>query len=375
MKTIKKTLEHPVAFCKSIHFLPVFCVLMGVIAVLLPWNPPQAFSASCYWRVGTGDWSTASNWNSAVPSSSDDAYIQNGGAANITQAGQQAANLYLGGSGGSGTIDMTNGGLSVSYEDIGDSGTGTFNQSKGTHNVTYLTINSQGSYTYSGGTLNINGGLTNLGTLDLASSTVTLNASSIILDFSSGTLSNTQNASLNVDSHSMVIIPNGKTSTFIHSFAHYANAGILHEAGTTLNIDTSQSIYGIGNIANHVNCNGTLSAPNGMIFNLNGGLNAGPNSVVNISGGTLYVNDSGSGMSGGSVTTLLDSVGDSGTGRVYANGRNAHYPQHPFSRHECRLQWYIQSQRGSLGGRSEYRICWLLWDGYIHANWWNSHVP
>ncbi|MGB2998929.1 MAG: hypothetical protein WBC59_09885, partial [Phycisphaerae bacterium] len=86
-----------------------------------------------YWILDpptVGDWSTDANWNSDEPGSGDNAYIDNGGTAQITAPNHEYCfSLYLGEtSGDSGTVDMTGGTLSVTTDPyIGGGGDGTLN--------------------------------------------------------------------------------------------------------------------------------------------------------------------------------------------------------------------------------------------------------
>ena len=84
--------------------------------------------------VGTGNW-----LGSLTPTSTDDAYIANGGTATITISDSAAVcnTLWLGdpNSANSGTIQMNNGSLtSGTDQNVGNLGTGTFLQSGGTNN-------------------------------------------------------------------------------------------------------------------------------------------------------------------------------------------------------------------------------------------------
>jgi autotransporter-associated beta strand protein len=122
---------------------------LAITILLISSTVTQA--ASYYWNVSSGDWSTADYWGGTEPASGDDACIQNGGKATITEPGELCYNLYLGTS-KSETIEMTGGGLSVwksSY--VGNSGTGTFKQSGGTNTISsslYLGFYSGSSGTY-----------------------------------------------------------------------------------------------------------------------------------------------------------------------------------------------------------------------------------
>jgi fibronectin-binding autotransporter adhesin len=143
--------------CSSHNWLIKICTLV-TIAILLS-IPAINSAADNYWNVVSGDWSDTNPypWSLGTePTSSDYAYIQNGGTATITQIGEQCKYLYLGatGTGNSGTIEMTGGDLTTSYyEYIGYSGTGIFTQSGGTNSSNLdLGYNSgvSGSYNLSG---------------------------------------------------------------------------------------------------------------------------------------------------------------------------------------------------------------------------------
>ncbi len=121
--------------------------------LLLVATPLQA--ASYNWAVASGDWLTASNWGGTLPTGSDNAYIVNGGTAAVTLSGAVCQSLYLGdpGSTQSGTVQMSGGDLSASYEYLGYSGTGTLMQTGGTNNTKFdlgENVNSIGAYNLSG---------------------------------------------------------------------------------------------------------------------------------------------------------------------------------------------------------------------------------
>lgn len=128
-----------------------------VASVMLGTAPLRA--AGCTWGVPSGDWSVASNWGGAVPSTTSNGYVINGGTASITSSDAVCNSLYLGdpNSTNTGTIQMSGGSLSVSsHEYLGNKGTGTFLQSGGTNNLgsngcLYL------GFTSSGGSYNLSG--------------------------------------------------------------------------------------------------------------------------------------------------------------------------------------------------------------------------
>ena len=112
---------------------------------------PVARGALYSWQVQSGNWSVASNWGGTLPSNSDTACVANGGTVNVTVS-ETCGALSLGNGEGSGTVQMTGGGLSAGTQYVGVSGTGTFSQSGGTNasyaNL-YLGYNAGSSGTYS----------------------------------------------------------------------------------------------------------------------------------------------------------------------------------------------------------------------------------
>jgi autotransporter-associated beta strand protein len=148
-------------------------IIWSLEIALLPLSSTVSQAASYYWSASSDDWSTATNWGGTVPTSSDWAYIQNGGTVTINQAGEQCSYLYLGAT-DTGSVEMTDGSLSVwnsSY--IGDSGTGMFTQSGGTNTISsYLSLGSDSS---SSGIYYLNGGTLILKSLGQGSGTAAFN--------------------------------------------------------------------------------------------------------------------------------------------------------------------------------------------------------
>ena len=252
-------------------------------------------------------------------------YIGNSGTGTFTQTGGMntiANALYLGkNTGSSGTYNLIGSlQLSAASEYIGNSGTGTFTQTGGSNTVIYVKIGANGTYTLKDGTLNINGGFENQGVFDLSNNSATINAVSAIIDSSGSFFANAGNASINLDSNSLFIVPTGVDPTLY--FKNYINNGMLHQAGSTLDILSTNTIYGVGSFNDHVNCWGLLSATPGYSINLNAGLNISDAGSVALGSGTLYVNDSISGISGGSLSASYQYVGSSGTGSFTQSGGN-----------------------------------------------------
>ena len=68
------------------------------ITLLLAY-PALTKATDNYWNVASGDWSDTnpSPWSlGTVPTSTDNAYIQNGSTAKITQTGEECDYLFLG---------------------------------------------------------------------------------------------------------------------------------------------------------------------------------------------------------------------------------------------------------------------------------------
>jgi autotransporter-associated beta strand protein len=104
-----------------------------LIAVLLLTTPAMTFAVN--WNVASGDWSTASNWIGQAPTSSDNAYITNGGTATIAQTGEICSEFHLGAI-NTGTVEMTGGSLNVSdHSYIGDTGEGWFTHTGGINTI------------------------------------------------------------------------------------------------------------------------------------------------------------------------------------------------------------------------------------------------
>ena len=340
-----------------------------VVAILLL-SPSVTQAVDKYWNVASGDWSDTNPcpWNpSPEPTSSDDAYIDNGGTATITQDGEKCSHLYLNVSGASGTVEMSDGTLSVGndayvgYSGTGtftqtggtnsiannlflgrssgssgtynlagtgqlsalaeyvgtSSGTGTFTQTGGTNTATYINIELNGTYSLPGGTLNINGGFVNQGTWDLSASSAVINIASSMVTLSGSIVATTSNATLNIDSNSLLIVPNGYDPK--QYFAQINNSGILHQPGSALDIPSAYSIFGAGSINDHVTCEGSLSATSGSI-NLNGGLSISNAGTVRLGNGTLCVDDTISGMDSGALAAYYQYIGNSGTGAFTQTG-------------------------------------------------------
>jgi len=132
----------------------VFTTVFLCCCVLPAWTAAQA--EPVYWIGNTGDWTNPANWNPNPPSEVDDAFINNGGTAQITATGAVCAWLCLGQTSSSiGTVDLSGGDLSAGSVAIGLGGVGAFHQSGGLFTAASTfrlgnDVGSQGTYTLSG---------------------------------------------------------------------------------------------------------------------------------------------------------------------------------------------------------------------------------
>ena len=241
---------------------------------------------------------------------------------------------------GTGSVALGAGSLYVKDSVSGISGTGRlsakaeyiqsgsppaiFRQSGGSNTTTYLSIGTDSEYVLSGGTLIINGGLDNQGTLDLAGSNSIINASAnsiVNLSRAGSEIKNTQSATLSIaGGNSLLIVPSGFDPAA--AFAHYSNAGTIHTAGTPLIVPSGKAVSGWGNIDDHINCQGTLTAGAGGFINVNLGLTL--SGAANLGTGDLRIDDDSSGISAGSLTVGNQFVGYSGSGTFkYSGGTNS----------------------------------------------------
>jgi len=237
----------------------------------------QATSES--WNVGTGSWLTGTNWNpTGPPTNTVNAFVENGGTAQVDGPGAMASTLDIGGlEGGTGTVQLQSGGfLTVSNG---------------------VTIGAGGTLLYTGGnnliTANVN--MQNNGSIVFDSST---DSSWSFNFFGSGklTLNGTGTVTL--------------TGTSTYSGGTTINAGTLQigNGGTT------------GSITGDVVDNGTLSFNRSDNFiSFNGGI-TGTGGLVKLQGGTLTL--------GGTNTYFGTTMVDAGT--LQAGSKNVFSPNSAF---------------------------------------------
>ena len=339
------------------HTSAAIGVRLGLVAAAVLLVGPMAAQAQVYWsNTASGDWSNAGNWGgNHVPISTDNAWIVNGGTANVTQPGETCGTLLLGSSAGGGTVQMTGGGLSIPLaghgEDVGDSGTGSFTQSGGTNNISsllcvgynagssgtynlsgsgqvsapfeYVGYSGTGAFTQSGGTNSITGSLYLAYNPGISSSSGKyslngsgrLSASSEYVGYDDGTGSFTQSGGTNIIASALYVSDSVPGSIGAYSL------------GGNSQLSASSEYVGYAGTGTFTQSGGTNSISDGLYlggsdckvatYNLNGGVlilsslnkNAGT-TTFNFNGGTLQA---GSGFS----TSLPMTLGASGSGASF----------------------------------------------------------
>ncbi len=135
---------------------------VGFVAVLLASSPVRA---DVYWSTSAGNWSNSVNWGGTVPTGSDNAWVVNGGTANISAMTPICDTLSLGSNAGNGTVQMTGGSLTTTgWQYVGNTGVGTFVQSGGSNSVSNnlcvgYSAGSSGVYTLGGNSSVYGGGI------------------------------------------------------------------------------------------------------------------------------------------------------------------------------------------------------------------------
>ena len=201
--------------------------------------------------------------------------------------------------------------------------TGTFQQTGGSNAVGQLSIGAGAQYVLSGGTLSINDGFANNGTIDGRNQPATLAANALV-DLSTGTLKNSLAWSVYVGSTGLLIVPAGFNPST--SFAKVTSSGLgVHVLGTPLAVPSGQGFVGSGQITDFVTCQGTIAAPSlEPPLNLTNGLNLSGSGSVNLGWGSLTTNGFTSRMSGGTLSAGCQFVGSGGTGEfVQTAGTNS----------------------------------------------------
>jgi T5SS/PEP-CTERM-associated repeat protein len=87
----------------------------------------ECLAQSRVWNAGDASWTNANNWTPMMlPDASSDAYVNNGGTAELSGANGQARDVYLGGPPGSTGVLSVSGTAQLNSRQgfVGDAGTG-----------------------------------------------------------------------------------------------------------------------------------------------------------------------------------------------------------------------------------------------------------
>lgn len=297
----------------------------------------------------------------------DGEYVGESGIGQFAQSGgsNTTSYLYLGfRTGSDGTYDLSGGILTVGRLFVGYhnpkytayDGKGSLIQSGGVCNVGHLKVNPSGRFEFTSGQLHLDG-LNLEGDLDFMNSSSSISANNAILDFSKGRILNASNASLTITGESLTVL--AANQDLLSVFQGYSNSGMLHFAGTTLNVSSGQTIRGQGDINDHVQCAGAICATSGGLIGLRNGVNISGSGNVDLGWGELLVSDETSGISGGEVSGLYLSIGESQVGKFTQVGGKVTMGRIEVSGHSGGI---------SIGG-GEHPGTYLLSEGSLSTNW------
>lgn len=139
-----------------------------------------------------------------------------------------------------------------------------------------------------------------------------------MVDFGRGSILNSTLASVAADNQTLIILPAGFDPST--EFASFSPNALVHTAGTTLVIPVDRSIVGWGQIDDHVQCAGSLTATSTGFLHLTNGLSLSDNASVELGTGVLTVQDESSGMTSGTLSADSLIIGDKTTGRFVQSG-------------------------------------------------------
>ena len=297
----------------------------------------SAHAQTSWTGTASQDWTDAANWTAGVPGINSKATVNvaTGNFAQITTAVNKSATVggndfWIGnGAGTSGRVDINNGGslnTNAAWMFVGNGGgSGTFN------------VNSGGVYTsdndvrFGAGTINVNGGTFTAGRI------VGNGGASGQLNVSGAGSLTTTNAST---SNGSPDLQNLAVSSFTGSISAARNANFRNGATSDMSGGSITTLGGgeirIGNSGSHTftQTGGSVSTASWMVvgigaggngtFNLDGGsvasgtVNTGAFSTIGAGGGTGTVNQSAGTWTDGNKTLLGENAG--GTGNYNLNG-------------------------------------------------------
>ena len=296
------------------------------------------------------------DWTGGLPTSADNADIYNNGTATVTKTGDVCSNLVLGGTTGSGTLNVSGtGGLTIGQTlFVGTNGTGTLNitgggadaVSAGTEDVGYagtgtMTLSDASGVNTVSGLLGLGGSTsTSSGTFNLSAGSLSVTGTVYVGDAGHGTFTQsggTQTVTGIFDighaagSVGIFNLSNGTMTVTGSEYVGDAGAGTFTQTGGTNRVTAALYLgnSGTGNGTYNLN-GGSLIAPkeyvgysgtgtltqtggsNTLTGSLYLGYNSGSNGTYNLNGGTLSL----AALSGGSGTAAFNFGG----GTLWASG-------------------------------------------------------
>jgi autotransporter-associated beta strand protein len=307
-------------FFKTIRFviwragsLAFFAALMGTAgATDYTWN-----------LVGSGDWSTAANWNPAGgPAVGSNAYINNGGTAIVTLNGEVCSQLQVGIT-VPGALQVDSGNLTVGNNlSIGYQNVGNCTQSGGVLNAAYFILGyfntGSGTCSLSAGSLETTGetyvGIQ--GTGNFMQSGGTHNAANLVVGQNAG-----GSGTYSLSGTGLLVVPNNEAIGYTGTGQFTQSGGTHNVTGTFFQLGYNSGAVGSYNLNGSGYLNGGVfeeigSAGNGQ-FTQSGGTNNGYELLMgmNVSGSGGY-NLSGSGL----LSINYEYVGYGSTGKFIQSG-------------------------------------------------------
>jgi probable HAF family extracellular repeat protein/autotransporter-associated beta strand protein len=273
-------------------------------------------AATFSWKVASGNWSVASNWG-GIPTNNYYALIVNGGSSNITQTGETCGTLSLGGSAGSGTIQMTAGSLATTAAlYVGDSGVGSFMQSGGTNLTANLgvgeNVGGTGMYSLSGSGQLFSSSVELIGVFGTGSFTQSGGSNHVGFLYVGSDVSSTYNLS--------------GSGWLYTNYQYIRSSGSFSQSGGTNNATAAFTVDGPAGDGSTYNLSGSgfLLSSNSEVVGSNGQGSFTQSGGTNNSG-PLYLgyNSSASGtysLSGSGLLVGGDVIGYSGTGSFTQSG-------------------------------------------------------
>ena len=172
-----------------------------------------------------------------------------------------------------------------------------------------------------------------------------------IIDLSHGALVNASSLAVSVGSSSLLIVPSGFDPAT--GFGQLINSGMVHVAGTVLNVNAGQTIIGNGTIYDLTACHGAIAASGGPI-NLLGGVALPAAEMSRSAAAALSTDLTSSSMSGGSLSASYQYVGINAFGSFVQSGGMSSIGSLYIGYNNSSSGTYSLSGSGVLSAQSEY---------------------